>query len=59
VKIAADFVPDLVATEADLDHENRLLAGYNLAAADAPATGSEDLWTAIATHWPDVPRTAE
>jgi len=48
VKVAADFVPDIVPTGSDVDHADRLLAAYNLAMANAPATKPEDLWTSIA-----------
>ena len=48
VKVAGDFVPDLVPTGFDVDHADRLLAAYNLAVTNAPATKPEDLWTSIA-----------
>ena len=50
VKVAAEFVPDLVPTEADVSHAERILAAYDLALTKSPASRPDDIWTEIATQ---------
>jgi hypothetical protein len=50
VRVAGEFVPDLVPTEADLGYVERILAAYDLALSKAPASRPEDIWTAIGTR---------